>query len=62
MKKFIKLIDTIRDTFCPKLKDAPSYFDYSSKERKKIIQDAAKGAIKMQKELEDKYNRYSKVV
>ena len=38
-------------------KDAPSFFDYSAEEKKKIIQKAAKEANKMQKELVDKYDK-----
>ncbi|MGH7202973.1 MAG: hypothetical protein ACREHC_00845, partial [Candidatus Levyibacteriota bacterium] len=38
-------------------KDAPSFFDYSAKEKKRIIEKAAQDANKMQKELVEKYDK-----
>ena len=36
---------------------APSFFDYTAAEKKKIVKKAAQGANKMQLDLVKKYNR-----
>lgn len=58
MKYIYSLIDNLIKKFNKEnLKDAPSYFDYSSRERKEIIKKAAKDSNKMQRQLEEEYNR-----
>lgn len=43
--------------FKKKKVEAPSFFDYSSKEKKEIVRKAAKEANKMQLDLVRKYNK-----
>lgn len=52
------MLKTLEKVLYPtKTKEDKTFFEYSSREKKKIIKEAARDAIRMQNDLEKKYDK-----
>ena len=58
MSHAYRLINIFMGFFEPKKeKDLPSYFDYSSEQKKKLIDKATRGAMEIQNDVIKEYNK-----